>query len=74
MDGANERVKGVEPDRNLADSGEISEVSAAGVAKASVAVCPPVPADEDLRTVVAVWHALPVALRVGILAMVKAAT
>jgi hypothetical protein len=49
------------------------QVSTAGAAKASVALCPPVPADANLRAVVEAWPALPELIKAGILAMVKAA-
>jgi hypothetical protein len=45
----------------------------AGAAKASVTLCLPVPAVDDLRAVVEARPSLPEALRAGILAMVKAA-
>ena len=67
------RAKGVEPDQKPADPGEISEVSAAGAVKASVAVSLPMPADADLRLIFDAWPALPEPIRTGILAMVKAA-
>jgi len=72
-------VKGVEHDANVQDSAGKSQVAAAGAAKASVAVSPPVPADAargepvdtSLRAVVDAWPTLPEPIKAGVLAMVK---
>jgi hypothetical protein len=49
------------------------QISQTAGAKASLAVCPPVPANADLRAVVEAWPTLPPGLRAGILAIVRAA-
>src|SRR5687768_10189935 len=64
----------VEPDPSPLVSTENEHTFGAGAAKASVAVSPPVPADADLRAILEAWPALPVAVRAGILAMVRAST
>jgi hypothetical protein len=66
-------VKGVEPDQKSVDSGEIGDVSAAGAAKASVAVSPPMPADADLSAICHAWPALPEPIKAAMLAIVNAA-
>jgi len=66
------RVKGLEPDQNHADCSEIIHSPKAGAAKASVAVCPPVPADPDLVAVSRAWPTLPETIRTAIVALVKA--
>jgi hypothetical protein len=64
---------GFEAMTNGRDSASKPHVSPAGAAKASVAVCPPVAADEDLRAVAEAWPMLSAAMRAGVVAMVKAA-
>jgi hypothetical protein len=64
-----ERVKGLEPDRNLLVSAANECVSGADTAKASVALSPPVAADKDLDTVIAAWATLPKAIRAAIIAL-----
>jgi hypothetical protein len=68
-----ERAMGFEAIANATDSNEKQRISAAGAAKASVALSPPMPANADLRLIVETWDALPQAIRAGILAMVSAA-
>jgi hypothetical protein len=46
----------------------------AGAPKALPAVCPPVPADADLRAIVEAWPSLPDSIKAGIGALVKAAS
>jgi len=55
------------------DSKANPQISTAGAAKASVAVCPPLPADPDLLAIVRVWSTLPQAIKAGVLALVHAA-
>jgi hypothetical protein len=64
---------GFEAITNPAVSSGNRQIQTAGAAKASVALCPPVPADADLRAVVEAWPALAEPIRAGILAMVKVA-
>jgi hypothetical protein len=64
---------GFEAMANPVDSAVNAQFPASGAAKASVALCPPVPADADLGAVVEAWPNLPEPIRAGILAMVKAA-
>ena len=66
-------MKGVEPDQNPPDCAETECVSMAGAPKALPAVCPPLPADADLRVICEAWSVLPEPIKAGILAMVKAA-
>jgi hypothetical protein len=66
-------VKGVEAYTNPTISSGKPQFPVAGGVKAALPQCPPMPADEDLQAVVKAWATLPVALRAGILAMVKAA-
>jgi hypothetical protein len=73
LDGAKERVMGFEAIANPAVSKGNQPIPAAGAAKASVAVSPPMPADADLHLIVDAWPTLPEPIRAGILAMVKAA-
>jgi hypothetical protein len=73
-DGAKERAMGFEAIASATVSAGNQRVSDAGAAKASVAVCPPLPADADLNLIVDTWPRLPEPLQADIVAMVKAAT
>jgi hypothetical protein len=64
---------GFEAITNPAVSSGNQQIPTAGAAKASVALCPPMPVNADLRAVVEAWPALPEPIKAGILAMVKAA-
>ena len=65
---------GVEPTATDEFSAENSQISAAGGAKAALALCLPISADADLRAVVEAWPTLPDPIKAGISAMVRAAT
>jgi hypothetical protein len=71
-DGVIVRHVGLEPTENPVISGEKQQLLFTGAAKASVAVCLPVAADDDLRSIVQAWPALPAAIKAGIVAMVRA--
>ena len=62
---------GFEAIANPAESIGNQQISREGAAKASAAVCPPVPADADLTEVIEGWLVLPQALRMGILSIVR---
>ena len=68
------RVKGVEPDVNPENCSENLHISGAGAAEASAAVCPPLPADTDLRELSEHWPFLPIEVRVGVMALIRAAS
>lgn len=67
-----ERAKGFEPSTNVQMSAEEQQLREAGAPKALPPVCPPLPADAELVTVVDAWQSLPSAIRAGIVAMVRA--
>lgn len=71
--GAN-NVEGLEADQNSSNSAGTECTVLTGAVEASIALLPPMPADADLRLVLAAWPALPEPIRVGILAMIKAAS
>jgi hypothetical protein len=71
-DGEEERVMGLEPSLKSLVSSTKPLISEPGAAEASVAVSPPMPADDALRQIVDAWPALPDAIKAGILAMVTA--
>jgi hypothetical protein len=52
---------------------ENQQIPQSGAPKASPTLSPPVVADDDLRAVLEAWPTLPLAMKAGILAMVKAA-
>jgi hypothetical protein len=64
---------GFEAIANTGDSVGNQQVSQAGAAKASVALCPSITADADLTEIVEGWPALPKELRMGIVVMVRGA-
>lgn len=67
-----ERVKGVEPGRNMQNHQGVYWVSSTGAPKAALSRSMSIPADPDLAELVVKWDTVPVAIRVGILAMVRA--
>ena len=67
-------AKGLESDSIQRIAGDNEQFSRDGAAKASVTVSPPVPADTDLRTIIDAWSFLPESIKIGIVAMVAAAT
>ena len=69
---SSQRVMGLEPTPNLADSTEKPHLRAAGGATAALPYSLSVPADPELRAIVEAWDDLPQAVKAGILAMVKA--
>ena len=71
--GKEKRVKGLEPDSDPLVLKRDKDIDDAVAAKASVAVSPPVPADRELRLVIAAWPTLPNPIKAGIIAIVKAA-
>jgi hypothetical protein len=73
-EGAKKRVKGVESDSNPVVSTENEHTPDTGAAKASVAVSPPVSADEDLRLILASWDRLPADVRKMIAGVVRLMT
>ena len=50
-----------------------TQIRPTGGAKAALALCPPISADEDLRALVEAWPTLPDPIKAGISAMVRAA-
>jgi hypothetical protein len=64
-------VKGVEPGQKPPNPEENQQIPTAGAAKASVTICPPVPADSDLQTIIEAWAESPADVRKMIVGVVK---
>jgi hypothetical protein len=69
-----ERAKGFEPSTQPHNFKENNTILVTGGVKASPSPLVPMPADEDFLALASAWPRLPMAIKAGIKAMIKAAS